>query len=86
MSLIDVQSSSYHGHSANVRIHLIVEGESVPVAQLGPGFLLLDAPTDRAPGKASLVLHVDGSERRWAVRLPTGISRASKRVDIVSGT
>jgi len=76
--------SSHGGHSADVRINLILNGDSIPVAQLGPGFLLLDAATDHPPGPASSVLRVDQSERRWNVRLPDGISAQSKRVVIVA--
>jgi hypothetical protein len=85
MSLMDLQSTSYGGHSANVRISLLFNGRSLPVAQLGPGFLLLDAPGDHPPGDASIVLRVDQSERSWTVRLPNGISAESKRVTIVGG-
>ena len=80
MSLIDFQSS---GHSADVRIQLILHGSSIPVAQLGPDFLLLDAPCDHPPGPASIVLRVDQTEDRWNVRLPDGISADSERVAIL---
>ena len=59
-------------------------GHSIPVAQLGPDFLLLDAPTDHPPGPASILLCVDQSQRRWDVRLPDGISATSKRVAITA--
>ena len=84
MSLIDFQSSNYCGHSADVRISLILNGHSIAVAQLGPGFLLLDEPSDQPPGEASIILRVDQSERRWTVRLPNGISADSKRVAILT--
>ena len=57
-------------------------GHSIPVAQLGPDFLLLDAPADHPPGPASILLRVDQSERRWDIHLPKSISAASKRVAI----
>jgi hypothetical protein len=82
MSGIDLQSSSYCGHSADVRITLLLDGHSVPVAQLGPGFLILDAPGNHPPGEGRLVLRVDQSERTWSVRLPNGICSGSKRVAI----
>ena len=85
MSLIDLQSSNHSGHSADVRISLIFNGHSLPVAQMGPGFLLLDVPSDHPPGEASIILRVDQSERRWTVRLPNGISADSKRVAITNG-
>jgi hypothetical protein len=80
MSLIDYQSNSYFGHSADVSITLHLNGNAIPVAQLGPGFLLLDAPIDHPPGDASIVLRVDQSERSWSVRLPDGISAHCERV------
>jgi hypothetical protein len=82
MSFIDFQSSNYSGHSADVQISLLFNGSSLPVAQLGPGFLLLDQPSNHPPCEASIVLRVDQSERRWNVSLPDGISAASKRVII----
>ena len=84
MSLIDSQFSSHCGHSADVRISLLLNGHSIPVAQLGPGFLLLDAPSDHPPAEASIVLRVDESERRWTVCLLDGISAGTKRVNIVA--
>jgi len=59
-----------------------LNGHSISVAQLGPGFLLLDAPSNHPPADASIVLRVDQSERRWTVRLPNGISAENKRVII----
>ena len=72
--------SSQGGHSADVRMHLLLQGMTIPVVQLGPDFLLLDTTASQPPGEASHVLRVDESERRWPVRLPEGISSASKRV------
>src|ERR1035438_4543745 len=80
MSTLGSMVSSHGGHSADVRISLMFGGHSIPVAQLGPGFLLLDAPADHPPGLASILLRVDQSEQRWDVRLPNGISATSKRV------
>ena len=65
-------------------MRLLVNGSSIAVAQMGPDFLLVDAPINHPPGNASLVLQVDQSERRWDVRLPEGISAASKRVAIAA--
>lgn len=76
--------SSQGGHSAQVKMRLLVNGGSIPVIQMGPDFLLVDAPFDHPPGDASVVLHVDQSERRWNVHLPNGISAGSKRVAIAA--
>ena len=80
-----MQTSGCGGHSADVKMHLLLPGISIPVAQLGPDFLLLDTAHDHPPGEGSLVLQVDRSERRWKVNLPHGISAASKRVTIAAG-
>lgn len=80
-----MMSSSQGGHSAQVDMHLLVNGGSIPVAQMGPDFLILKEPSDHPPGQATMVLQVDQSERRWPVRLPNGISAGSKRVTIGSG-
>jgi hypothetical protein len=76
--------SSHGGHSADVRISLMLRGHAIPVAQLRPGFLLQDAPSDHPRGPASIILRVDQSELRWNVRLPKGISAASKRIPITA--
>ena len=65
-------------------MHLLLNGESIPVAQLGPDFVLLDAAGEQPPGEGNLVLRVDESERSWRVRLPDGISANSKRIAIAA--
>ena len=65
-------------------MHLLLHGSSLPVVQLGPDFLFLGAATDQPPGEGTLILQVDQSERRWQVRLPEGISTASKRVALAN--
>jgi hypothetical protein len=82
MSAISTNLGSHGGHSADVRIHLILKTHIIPVAQLGPDFLLLDAPANHPPGHASVFMRVDQSERRWNIFLPNGISADSKRVAI----
>ncbi len=79
-----IASSSQGGHSARVKMRLLVNGCSISVAQMGPDFLLVDAPTNHPPGEASLVLQVDQSESRWTVHLPNGISAKTKRVVIAA--
>jgi len=66
------------GHSADIRIQLYVNGHILPIAQLGPDFLVLRKPIDLSPCEAEIAMSVDGRERRWRVRLPAGI-RADQR-------
>jgi hypothetical protein len=79
-----ITSTIQGGHSALVKMRLLVNGSSIAVAQMGPDFLLVDAPINHPPGNAGLVLQVDQSERRWDVHLPDGISAESKRVAIAA--
>ena len=75
--------SSQGGHSAQVNLKLLVNGSSIPVAQMGPDFLLVTEWIDHLPTNASIVMRVDESERQWDVCLPSGISSGSKRVTIL---
>jgi hypothetical protein len=75
-----ISLDSHRSHSADVAISLLINGNSLPVAQLGPDFLLLDVVADHPPCDAIVKLRVDNVERQWSVRLPHGISPASDRV------
>lgn len=79
-----VPLSSRGGHSACVKMRLLVNGLSLPVLQMGPDFLLVDQPVNHPPTAASVVLQVDQSERRWNVTLPEGISVGINRVAITA--
>jgi hypothetical protein len=79
-----IELSGQGGHSAIVKMRLLVNGDTLRVAQMGPNFLLLDSPINHPPAEAIMVLRVDESETRWPVRLPDGISAGSKRVAIAN--
>jgi hypothetical protein len=70
------------GHSAKVKIQLMIDGSSIPVAQLGRDFLILNKPFNHPPSDAGLILQVDQNERRWNICLPNGISAMENRVAI----
>ncbi len=72
------------GHSAQVHMRLLVNGSSLAITQMGPDFLLLDSPINHPPGKASVIMRVDQSERRWQVHLPEGITTAAKKIRIAT--
>lgn len=65
-------------------MNLLVNGLILPVSQMGPDFVLLNAPVNHAPAAATVVMQVDENERRWSVRLPKGISAENKRVQIAA--
>ncbi len=70
------------GHSADVRIHLYVNGSVLPVAQLGLEFLVLRTPLDHPPCDAEIAMSIDGQESRWAVHLPSGIQVGCRKTAI----
>ena len=63
-------------------MQLLVSGSSLPIAQMGRDFLLLDKPIDHPPCEATILFAVDDSERRWPVRLPDGLAVGRERVSI----
>jgi hypothetical protein len=71
-----------NGHSADVRMALLLNERVLPIAQLGPDFLFLAAPASHPPGIAEVLLSVDGHEERWTVRLPEGIQPGDERVSV----
>jgi hypothetical protein len=73
-------STGHIGHSADVKMSLIIDEVSHPVAQLGPDFLILKTPIDHAPTIATVLLSIDGSERKWIVQIPRAVSRESRRI------
>ena len=69
-----------NGHSAEVRMRLLLNGWSVPVAQLGPDFLILHEASEHPPADAEMSLTVDGHEERWRIRLPRGFQEGDRIV------
>jgi hypothetical protein len=74
---------SHGAHSADVQITLNLTNLSVPVAQLGPDFIILCEGVNHPPSEAEMVLRVDASESRWAVFLPDGLRDDVVRIPIV---
>ena len=75
-----IANKNYGAHSAQVEMHLVINGSSVSITHMGPDFLFIEGGHDHPPGPATIVLQVDDAERRWQVNLPDGISKASTRV------
>ena len=63
-------------------MELTVDGTTLSIGQMGPDFLLLDELIDHPPCEATIMLSIDGHERRWEVRLPEGLAKGRKRVMI----
>jgi hypothetical protein len=70
------------GHSAVVRMELHLNGHVLPIAQLGPDFLVLATLIDHPAAEAEIVMSIDGHESRWPIRLLDGISPVQTRTRI----
>jgi hypothetical protein len=69
-------------YSADVRLHLEVEGHVLSLAQTGPEHIIVRQPIDLPPCYADVVVNVDGREHRRHVRLSDGMSKDSRSVKI----
>ena len=63
-------------------MELRLNGHVLPIAQLGPDFLVLIHPVDHPPAEAEIAVSIDGDESRWPVRLAEGLSAARRRASI----
>jgi hypothetical protein len=81
----NVFAMSHGAHSADVHITLNLPNLSLPVAQLGPDFIILREGVNHPPAEAEMVLWVDDSESRWTVFLPSGLRDDLVRIPIAPG-
>jgi hypothetical protein len=70
------------GYSADVRMHLSLNGHVLKIAQLGPNFLVLKNATDHPPVDAEIAMCIDGQEDRWRVHLPEGTKSEQRKTAI----
>jgi hypothetical protein len=82
---MDAGNLEVHNHSARVRMELRLHGAVLTISHLGPDYLIVAKPVDHTPTQAEIALSIDGKESRWAVRLPAGLSAASRRTSILPG-
>ncbi|MBI3408166.1 MAG: hypothetical protein HY040_07405 [Planctomycetes bacterium] len=75
-------NKSAHAHSAIVSMELHVNGRVLPIAQLGPNFLVLENPIDYPPTDAEITMSIDGHEDRWPVQLVDGIQAGQRKTSI----
>ena len=66
--------SSQARYSADVRMHLAVNGQVFAIRQLGPDFVILDKPLDHKPAAAEITVSIDGHVKQWPVHLPDGVT------------
>ena len=59
-----------------------MNGRTLPIAQLGPNFLVLETPIDFPPVEAEIGVWIDGREDRWRVHLAEGIKSGQRKTAI----
>jgi hypothetical protein len=66
-------------------MELRLNGDIVPVSQMGRDFIVVRQPFDHPPAEAEVFLAIDESENKWRVYLVDGISagRRKTRIDPV---
>lgn len=63
---------------------LHLNGQSLPIAQLGPDFLILRDSFEHPPSNAEITLTVDNHEERWPVHLPQGLRTEQKKTVVTT--
>ena len=63
-------------------MELRLNGHIIPIAQMAPGFLVLQQPIDHPPAEAEVYLRIDDSASSWRVSLVEGISSARRKTKV----
>ena len=63
-------------------MELRLNGHFLPIAQLGPNFLVLKNPIDHPPSDAEIFMSIDGREERWPVQLLQGMCSGERKIAI----
>jgi hypothetical protein len=48
------------GHSADVQMHLVLNGYTLPITHMGPDFLRLQSSIEHPPAAGEVILTIDG--------------------------
>lgn len=73
---------SQKGHSAEVRMWMVVEERTIPLAQMAPDFVILQEPQQIPPCRVDMFLSVDGHLENWPAHLPKGVQPHLERTPI----
>jgi hypothetical protein len=82
---MSVANLNHPAFSADVRMHLSVNGHVFVIGQLGPDFLILREPADLPPADGEITFSIDGRVRRWPVYLPDGVAAGKRETRIAQG-
>lgn len=74
-----MELSRFERFSSEVTLRLLIDGQELEVWQVGPDFFELHKPFSTATTNATLVITVDGNERRQQIVLPQGLSAGREK-------
>lgn len=77
-------SPSLIAHSTQVQIHLKVERIRLPIAQLGPDFVIMSETATSRSRRGEIAVRIDSTEKRWTIELPEGLAAAGQHTRIVN--
>jgi hypothetical protein len=77
--IMDAKKQIRAVHSADVRMFLRLDGQLLPIVQLGPDFFVLREPIDHPPAEAEIGMWIDGEETRWPLHMRDGLTTASRK-------
>lgn len=80
------QNSRNYRYSSTVDLNLELVGETISLHAIGPDRITLREAYEVPTGPATVVMRVDGDERRWSVLLVDDLRRDSRiaRIEQVS--
>ena len=73
-----IQPSQNNGHSSTVELSLRLATRTLPLAAIGPDRITLRESYDAPASDATIIMRVDGDERRWNVFLVDGLQAGSR--------
>ena len=78
---------AHHGtFSADVRLHLRVNGSQYELGHLGPGFAMFSEIQSLQIEQAELETIIDGESSRWPIRITSPITTDTKRFTFESAS
>jgi hypothetical protein len=76
------EQTSTNRYSTIADFELIANGDSYPLVEIGPDFVVLKVAHEIPPGEVELIIRVDGKVIRRQIFLPNGASATSREVSI----
>ncbi|REJ94296.1 MAG: hypothetical protein DWQ34_08805 [Planctomycetota bacterium] len=69
-------------YSGRVELRLLVNDDTVSLAKIGPGYVVLSEAADFPAGRGRISMTIDGREQTWNVRLPHGAVPFDSTVEV----